>query len=59
MKKGDTIICANAEDLINTMTDLASENIESDFDVDKKKNKWNLVITKVGRKKNEKHHTTR
>ena len=28
---GDTIKCANAEDMINTMQELAKENIQTDF----------------------------
>lgn len=31
LKVGDTIKCANADDMINTMTELAKEDIETDF----------------------------
>ena len=31
MKKGDTIKCNGAEDTIQTMRDLATEGIETDF----------------------------
>lgn len=37
MKIGDTIQCANADDAINTMTELAKEGIETDFLYKKKK----------------------
>lgn len=36
MKVGDTIKCANADDIINTMTELAKEDIETDFMYEKK-----------------------
>ena len=51
MKKGDTIICKNEADLISTMIDLAQNGIDTDFDVDKKKGKWNLVVIKVYKEK--------
>ena len=51
MKKGDTIICKNEADLISTMIDLAQNGIDTDFDVDKKKGKWNLVVIKVAKEK--------
>ena len=54
MKKGDAIQCANAEDLIDTMINLAQHGIETDFDVNKRKNIWKLVVTKVHR--NDKKH---
>lgn len=31
LKKGDTIQCADADDAINTMTDLAKNGVETDF----------------------------
>ena len=49
MKKGNTIICKNEADLISTMIDLAKNGIDTDFDVDKDKNKWNLVVLKVAK----------
>ena len=49
MKKGDTIICKNEADLISTMYDLAKNGIDTDFDVDKDKGKWNLVVLKVAK----------
>ena len=49
MKKGDTIICKNEADLISTMYDLAQNGVDTDFDVDKDKNKWNLVVLKVAK----------
>lgn len=52
MKVGDTIKCNDANDMINTMTDLAQEGIESDFvyEKDGKKGYW-LVITKIKARK--------
>ena len=49
MKKGDTIICKNESDLISTMIDLAKNGVETDFDVNKKKNIWKLVVIKVSK----------
>lgn len=31
LKKGDIIQCADADDAINTMTDLAKNGVETDF----------------------------
>lgn len=47
MKTGDTIKCRNAEDMINTMYDLAKQGIETDFMYEKDgvKGLW-LVVTK-------------
>ena len=53
MKKGDTIICKNEADLISTMYDLAQNGVDTDFDVDKKKGKWHLVVIKVAKEKNK------
>ena len=46
LKVGDTIKCANADDMINTMTELAKEGIETDFmyEKDGKKGLWLEVI---------------
>ena len=46
---GDTIKCANAEDMINTMQELAKENIQTDFlyEKDGEKGLW-LEVIKVG-----------
>lgn len=46
LKVGDTIKCANADDMINTMTELAKEDIETDFmyEKDGKKGLWLEVI---------------
>lgn len=57
MKKGDTIICKNMEDLFQTMYELAKNGIDTDFDVDKDKNKWNLVVLKVA--KDVKKHSSK
>ena len=48
LKIGDTIKCHDANDMINTMTDLAQEGIDSDFvyEKDGKKGYW-LEITKT------------
>ena len=51
MKKGDTIICKNEADLISTMIDLAQNGIDTDFDVDKKKGKWHLIVTRIIKEK--------
>lgn len=51
MKKGDTIICKNESDLISTMIDLAQNGIDTDFDVNKKENRWHLVVIKVQKEK--------
>lgn len=39
LKKGDTIQCASADDMIESMTNLAKEGIETDF-VYKKMVRW-------------------
>ena len=46
---GDTIKCANAEDMINTMQELAKENIQTDFlyEKDGETGLW-LEVVKVG-----------
>ena len=46
---GDTIKCANAEDMINTMQELANENIQTDFlyEKDGETGLW-LEVVKVG-----------
>lgn len=46
---GDTIKCANAEDMVDTMQELANENIQTDFlyEKDGEKGLW-LEIIKVG-----------
>lgn len=31
LKVGDTIQCADADDMVNTMTDLARNNVQTDF----------------------------
>lgn len=31
LQKGDTIKCANADDMINTMNELTKEGIDTDF----------------------------
>ena len=49
LKVGDTIKCADEDDMINTMTDLAKEDIFTYFlyDKDGVKGFW-LVVEKVG-----------
>lgn len=49
MKVGDTIKCDNADDMINTMQELAKENIKTDFTYEKdgEQGFW-LVVEKVG-----------
>ena len=49
LKVKDTIKCANAEDLIKTMQELAKENIQTDFiyEKDGEKGLW-LEVIKVG-----------
>lgn len=49
LKVGDTIRCADADDMINTMTVLAEEDIFTDFlyEKDGVKGFW-LVVEKVG-----------
>jgi hypothetical protein len=49
LKVGDTIKCADADDMINTMTDLEKEDIFTDFlyEKDGVKGFW-LVVEKVG-----------
>ena len=48
LKPGDTIKCANKEDCINTMTELAKCDIETDFlyEKDGEKGLW-LVVMKI------------
>ena len=49
LKVGDTIKCADADDMINTMTDLAREDIFTDFLYEKDGVKgFLLVVEKVG-----------
>lgn len=46
LKVGDTIKCADKEDMISTMQELAKENIETDFlyEKDGKQGLWLEVI---------------
>lgn len=46
---GDTIQCADADDMVNTMTDLARNNVQTDFmyEKDGQKGFW-LVVEKIG-----------
>ena len=46
---GDTIKCANAEDMVDTMQKLANENIQTDFlyEKDGETGLW-LEVVKVG-----------
>ena len=48
LKVGDTIKCHDKDDLIKTMTEIAKENIETDFVYEKDgvKGLW-LVVTKT------------
>lgn len=48
---GDTIKCADAEDMINTMHDLEKEGITTDFmyEKDGEKGLW-LVVERIGKK---------
>lgn len=39
LKVGDTIRCADADDMINTMNKLSTEGIETDFLYQKKRNR--------------------
>lgn len=49
LKVGDTIQCADADDMVNTMTDLARNNVQTDFmyEKDGQKGFW-LVVEKMG-----------
>lgn len=51
LKVGDTILCFYKDDSVNTMTELAKKNIETDFMYEKDgvKGLW-LVVKKVGGK---------
>lgn len=51
LKKGDTIKCADADDMIEMMTELARQNIETDFmyEKDGEKGYW-LIVTKSKRR---------
>lgn len=51
LKVGDTIKCHDKDDAVNTMTELAKENIETDFMYEKDgvKGLW-LFVKKVGGK---------
>jgi hypothetical protein len=46
LKVGDTIKCANKEDCVNTMTELAKCGVETDFlyEKDGKKGLWLVVM---------------
>ena len=46
LKVGDTIKCHDADDLINTMKDLAQEGIETDFvyEKDGQKGLWLEIV---------------
>ena len=48
MKVGDTIKCADKEDCVNTMVNLATDGIETDFlyEKDGEKGLW-LIINKI------------
>lgn len=51
LKVGDTIKCANADDMINTMTELAKEDIEIDFMYEKDGEQgFFLEVLKVNRR---------
>ena len=45
MKIGDTITCANKDDLIDTMLELAKAGVETDFDYNAEKPR--LIVTAV------------
>lgn len=49
LKAGDTIKCADKEDMVNTMMNLAKEDIETDFlyEKDGEKGLW-LEVIKIG-----------
>ncbi len=51
LKAGDTIKCADKEDMVNIMMNLAKEDIETDFlyEKDGEKGLW-LEITSIGTK---------
>lgn len=50
MEIGDTIECANADDMIEIMQELAKQGIETDFMYEKKGKRglW-LIVTKVSK----------
>lgn len=48
MEVGDKIQCANDEDLIKTMNELAKEGIETDFDYSWEKPR--LIVTAIDQK---------
>lgn len=54
LKKGDTIKCKNAHDLVNTMMRLAKEDIETDFlyELNGEKGHW-LIVTKDEKPKSD------
>lgn len=49
LKAGDTIKCADKEDMVNTMMNLAKEDIKTDFlyEKDGEKGLW-LEVIKIG-----------
>lgn len=51
LQVGDTIQCHDADDMIRTMTELAKENITTDFlyEKDGKQGFW-LVVERIGKK---------
>lgn len=51
LKVGDTIKYKDADDMLETMTELARQHIDTDFlyEKDGQKGYW-LIITKVGRR---------
>lgn len=54
LKVNDTIRCKDPSDLVETMYQLAKENIETDFSYEQngEKGYW-LIVTKIGRKEGE------
>ena len=51
LKVGDTIQCHDADDMIHIMTELAKENITTDFMYEKDGVKgWWLVVERIGKK---------
>lgn len=58
MKIGDTITCANKDDLIDTMLELAKAGVESDFDYNDVKPR--LIVTAVDKGgKHDRQRSTR
>ena len=51
LRVGDTIKCHDADDMIHIMTELAKENITTDFmyEKDGEKGLW-LVVERIGKK---------